>query len=168
MAKKKRNKSGNPAAGSTQTVPGFTPSASVPQSTYSVASTNKASISFYTTTWFEWLNIAAAAALSHWFLTARLVGINVSVLVDEYLYVLDSHYRTLAEATWPNHLFQLVYSFTKQCGPEFYSCARSLNAIFVVSGAVFLYLLAKHVSGRKWLGAIVASGAVLGLSLIHI
>jgi phosphoglycerol transferase len=162
MAKKKRNKSGNPAAGSTQTVPGFTPTDSVPQSTYSPASTNKASVSFYTTTRFEWLAIAVVSGLSYWFLTARLVGINVSVLIDEYLYVLDSHYKTLAEATYPNHLFQLVYRATKQCGPEFYSCARSLNAIFVVAGAVFLYLLAKHISGRKWLGAIVASGAVLG------
>lgn len=162
MAKKKRKKSGNPAAGSTQTVPGFTPTASVPQSTYSVASTNKATVSFYKTTWFEWLNITVVSALSFWLLTARLVGVNVSVLIDEYSYVLDSHYRTSAEATWPNHLFQLVYSFTKQCGPEFYSCSRSLNAIFVVSGAVFLYLLAKHISGKKWLGAIVAGGAVLG------
>jgi phosphoglycerol transferase len=162
MSKKKRNKSGNPAAGSIQTVPGTKPAASVAQATYSVAGRKKSPAGFYETTWFEWLAIAVVSGLSYWFLTARLVGINVSVLIDEYLYVLDSHYKTLAEATYPNHLFQLVYRATKQCGPEFYSCARSLNAIFVVAGAVFLYLLAKHISGRKWLGAIVASGAVLG------
>jgi phosphoglycerol transferase len=162
MSKKKRNKSGNPAAGSVQTLPGIGHSAPVAQSNYSVAENNKASAGFYTANWFEWLTVAVLSAISYWFLTARAVGINVSVLIDEYLYVLDSHYKTLAEAAYPNHLFQLVYRATKQCGPEFYSCARSLNAIFVVAGAVFLYLLAKHISGKKWPGAIVASGAVLG------
>jgi phosphoglycerol transferase len=162
MGKKKRNKSGNPAVGSAQTIADVRAGAPIAQSTYSVAGGNNASAGFYTTNWFEWLTVAVLSAISYWFLTARAAGINVSVLIDEYLYVIDSHYKTLAEAAYPNHLFQLVYRATKQCGPEFYSCARSLNAIFVVAGAVFLYLLAKHISGRKWLGAIVASGAVLG------
>ena len=162
MSKKKRSKSGNPAASSTQTVPGFTPTTSVAQSTYSVAGSNKSSASFYTTTWFEWLTIAVVAALSYWLLTARLVGVNVSVLVDEYSYVLDSHYRALNEAAYPNHLFQLVFSVTKQCGADFYTCARSLNAVFVIAGAIFLYLLAKYVSGKKWLGAVTALAAILG------
>jgi len=84
------------------------------------------------------------------------------VLIDEYSYVLDSHYRALNEAAYPNHLFQLVFSVTKQCGAEFYSCARSLNAVFVIAGAIFLYLLAKHVSGKKWLSALAAIAAILG------
>jgi phosphoglycerol transferase len=162
MAKKKRNRSGNPAAGSAQTVAGVRPAAPIAQSTYSVAGSSKASAGFYTTTWFEWLTIAVVAALSYWLLTARLVGVNVSVLVDEYSYVLDSHYRALNEAAYPNHLFQLFFSVTKQCGSDFYTCARSLNAVFVIAGAIFLYLLAKYVSGKKWLGAVAALAAILG------
>jgi phosphoglycerol transferase len=127
-----------------------------------VTGTSKASASFYTTTWFEWLTIAVVSAISYWLLTVRLVGVNVSVLIDEYSYVLDSHYRALNEAAYPNHLFQLVFSVTKQCGAEFYSCARSLNAVFVIAGAIFLYVLAKHVSGKKWLGAVAAIAAILG------
>ena len=162
MGKKKRIKSGNPAAGSNQSVSGARPEASVAQSTYSAAGTNKASAGFYTTTWFEWLTIAVVSALSYWLLTARLVGVNVSVLIDEYSYVLDSHYRALSDAAYPNHLFQLVFSVTKQCGAEFYSCARSLNAVFVIAGAIFLYLLAKYVSSKKWLGVLAALAAILG------
>ena len=162
MAKKKRNKSGNLAAGSSETFADVRPAAPVAQSAYSVAGSRKASDDFYSTTWFEWLTIAVVSALSYWFLTARLVGVNVSVLIDEYSYVLDSHYRALTEAYYPNYLFQLVYSSTKQCGPEFYSCARSLNALFVIAGAIFLYLLAKYISGKKWLGAVAAIAAILG------
>jgi len=162
MGKKKRNKSGNPAAGSTQTVPEVRAVASVDQSSYSVRGSSRGSAGFFTTAWFEWLTIAIGSALSFWLLVVRLVGVNVSVLVDEYSYVLDSHYRALSDAAYPNHLFQLVFSVTKQCGAEFYSCARSLNAVFVVAGAIFLYLLAKYVSSKKWLGAVAAVAAVLG------
>jgi phosphoglycerol transferase len=159
---KKRRKSGNPAAGSAKTVEGFRPTTPVALSTYSVIESADASTSFYRTAWFEWLTIAVVSGLSYWLLTARLVGVNVSVLVDEYSYVLDSHYRALDEAAYPNHLFQLVFSATKYCGPEFYSCARSLNAVFVIAGAVFLYLLGRHVSGKKFFGALAAIAAILG------
>ena len=162
MAKRKRNKSGNPASGSVQAIPAAKPVASVAHSTYSVSGSTKSSGSFYTSTWFEWLTIAVVSGISFWLLTARLIGVSVSVLIDEYSYVLDSHYRALNEANYPNHLFQLVFSVTKECGAEFYSCARNLNAVFVIAGAIFFYLLAKHVSGKKWLGASAAIAAILG------
>ena len=111
---------------------------------------------------FEWLAIAVSSALAFWFLTARVVGIQVSVLADEYLYVLDAHYKGLDEATYPNYLFQWIYSSTKLCGTEFYSCARSINAFFVIFGAIFIYLLAKKIGRSKWLGAVAAIAAILG------
>jgi phosphoglycerol transferase len=162
MAKRKRNKSGNPAAGSVQTLPGIKPAAPVAQSTYSVAGSGKGSTGFYNTAWFEWLSIAALSALSFWFLTARIVGVQVSVLADEYLYLLDSHYNGLSEAKYPNYLFQWIYSSTKMCGAEFYSCARSINAFFVIFGAVFIYLLAKHIGKSKLLAGLAAVAAILG------
>jgi phosphoglycerol transferase len=162
MAKKKRNKSGNPAAGSLQTLPSVKPAAPVAQSTYSVAGSGNASTGFYNTAWFEWLSIAVVSALSFWFLTARIVGVQVSVLADEYLYLLDSHYNGLSEAKYPNYLFQWIYSSTKMCGAEFYSCARSINAFFVIFGAVFIYLLAKHIGRSKLLAGLAAVAAILG------
>jgi phosphoglycerol transferase len=162
MAKKKRNKSGNPAAGSVETLPGVKPAAPVAQSTNSVAGNGKASTGFYNTAWFEWLSIAAVSALAFWFLTARLVGVQVSVLADEYLYVLDAHYKGLDEATYPNYLFQWIYSSTKMCGAEFYSCARSINALFVIFGAIFIYLLAKLIGRSKLLAGLAAVAAILG------
>ena len=161
MGKKKRKKSGNPAAGSAQAVPGVRPVASVAQSSYSVAG-SKSSIGFYNTAWFELLSIAVVSALSFWFLTARIVGVQVSVLADEYLYLLDSHYNGLSEAKYPNYLFQWIYSSTKMCGAEFYSCARSINAFFVLFGAVFIYLLAKEIGRSKLLAGLAAVAAILG------
>jgi len=161
MAKKKR-KPGNPAASSTQTMLEGRSVTSVGQSSYLPDEETRGSAGFYSTTWFEWLAIAFASAFSYWFLTARLARVSVSVLIDEYSYVLDAHYRGLSEAFYPNHLFQLFYSTTKACGADFYSCARSLNSAFVIAGAIFIYLLAKQVSGKKWLGALAAVAAILG------
>jgi phosphoglycerol transferase len=163
MAKKKRNKSGNPAAGSAQTIAEVRPAAPIAQSTYSVAGSSALpSTSFVSSRYFEWLALAVASAISYWILTARLVGVNVSVLVDEYAYVLDAHYRGLDEALYPNQLFQLVFAPTRLCGPDFYSCARSLNASFVLASGVVIYYLAKRVSGKVWLGAIVWAATVFG------
>lgn len=159
MGKKKRNKSGQ-AVGSGAVVTEIRQVSTPRPQGYSVAKTSKPN--FFTGAVFEWLVITGASFLAFWFLTARLVGVNVSVLVDEYSYVLDAHYRGLSEAFYPNHLFQLFYSTTKQCGADFYSCARSFNAVFVVAGAIFVYLLAKEVSRKKWLGALSAMAAVLG------
>jgi phosphoglycerol transferase len=56
----------------------------------------------------------------------------------------------------------LVYSVTKVCGPEFYSCARGINAFFVVASGIVIYGLAKYISGKKWMATIVLLGAVFG------
>lgn len=126
----------------------------------STASAGKAA--FWSTKYFEWFALAVVSVLSYWILTARLVGVNVSVLVDEYSYVLDTHYRALSETAYPNHLFQLVYSVTKNCGPEFYSCARSLNAIFVIGSGVIVYFFAKYMSKKYWLAAVAFLVTVFG------
>jgi phosphoglycerol transferase len=159
MGKKKRNKSaqaGGSGAVATEIRQVSTPR---PQG-YSVAQASKPG--FFTGGVFEWLAIATTSLLAFWFLTARIVGVQVSVLADEYLYLLDAHYKGLDEATYPNYLFQWIYSSTKLCGAEFYSCARSINAFFVIFGAVFLYLLAKYVGKSKLLAGLAAIAAILG------
>jgi phosphoglycerol transferase len=161
MGSKKKKSSGRPGEGSAaRASSSYRPVTEVVDS--NPAPERSSAGAFFGTAYFEWLAIAVASVVSYWILTTRLVGVNVSVLIDEYSYVLDSHYRELTEAYYPNHLFQLVFSVTKQCGAEFYSCARSLNAVFVIAGAIFIYLLAKYISGKKWLGAIAATAAVLG------
>jgi phosphoglycerol transferase len=150
MGKKKRNKSAQ--TGSSTAV--ATEIRQVPGSRtqgFSVSAESKPSV--FTSRYFEWFALAVASVVSYWILTARLVGVNVSVLVDEYSYVLDAHYRALSETAYPNHLFQLVYSTTKACGPEFYACARSLNALFVVGGGLIVYFFAKYVSKKYWLAS---------------
>ena len=150
MGKKKRNKSGQ-AVGSGVVANEMRQVAGSRPQGFSVSEESKPS--FFSGRYFEWLALAVAAVVSYWILTARLIGVNVSVLVDEYSYVLDAHYRELSEAAYPNHLFQLIYSTTKACGPEFYSCARSLNALFVIGSGIIVYLFAKYMSKKYWLAA---------------
>ena len=163
MAKNKRNRSGNPAAGSNQSIAEVRPAASVAQSTYSVAGSSKGSTAFYTTSWFERLLLAIGSIVSVFALASRFIGVNVSVLKDEYIYVLDAHYKDVSGFRLPNELFQFVYSSTKLCGENFYDCARGINAVFVVAGALIIYFLVKLVtSGKKWLGALAGLATVFG------
>lgn len=112
---------------------------------------------------FEWLLLSATGLVSFFFLASRFTGVNVSVLKDEYIYVLDSHYKDVSGFRLPNELFQLVYSSTKMCGENFYDCARGINAAFVVAGALFIYLLVKLVTkGNMWLGALSGLATILG------
>ena len=159
MGKKKRNKSGQ-ASGSGAVATEIRQVSTPRPQGYSVAQASKPN--FFTGGVFEWLAIAAASVIAYWYLTARIVGVQVSVLADEYLYLLDAHYNGLADAKYPNYLFQLFFSSTKMCGAEFYSCARSINAFFVIFGAVFVYLLAKQIGRTKWLGALAGASAILG------
>jgi phosphoglycerol transferase len=159
MGKKKRSKSGQAVGSSAVATEIRQVAGSRPQG-FSVSADSKPS--FIASRYFEWLALAIASVVSYWILTARLVGVSVSVLIDEYSYVLDAHYRGLTEAYYPNHLFQLVYSITKTCGPEFYSCARGINAFFVVASGIVIYGLAKFISGKKWIAATVFLGSVFG------
>ena len=112
---------------------------------------------------FEWLLLAATGLISFFILASRFTGVNVSVLKDEYIYVLDSHYKDVSGFRLPNELFQLVYSSTKICGENFYDCARGINAAFVVAGALFIYFLVKLVTrGNIWLGALAGLATAFG------
>ena len=159
MGKKKRIKSGQ-ANGSGAVATEIRQVSTPRPQGYSVAQASKPN--FFTGAVFEWLAIATTSVIAFWFLTARIVGVQVSVLADEYLYLLDSHYNGLAEAKYPNYLFQWIYSSTKMCGAEFYSCARGINAFFVIFGAVFIYLLAKYIGKSKLLAGLAAISAILG------
>ena len=159
MGKKKRNKS-RQAVGSGTVVTEIRQVAGSRSQGFSVSEESKPS--FFSSRYFEWLALALASVFAYLILTARLVGVNVSVLVDEYSYVLDTHYRGLSESLYPNHLFQLFFAPTKLCGAEFYSCARSLNAVFVIASALVIYDLVKRLSAKIWLGAIVWVATVFG------
>ena len=159
MGKKKRNKSTQVSGSGAVATEIRQVAGSRPQG-FSVSSDSKPS--FISSRYFEWLALAIASVVTYWILTARLVGVNVSVLVDEYSYVVDTHYRGLEDSFYPNHLFQLFFAPTKLCGTEFYSCARSLNAIFVIASALVIYNLVRRLSGKVWIAAVVWAATVFG------
>ena len=163
MGKNKRNKSGNPAAGSLRSAPRVGAADSVASLNYSLSLNSKGSARFYVNAWFEWLVLAFASVISFFALTSRFLGVNVSVLKDEYIYVLDAHYKDISVFRLPNELFQFVYSTTKLCGENFYDCARGISTCFVIAGSLIIYFLAKYVTkGNVWLSALAAIGTLFG------
>ena len=164
MGKKKRNKSAQ-AVGSTAVASEIRQVTTTTTITR-VETPRNQSNSLATTTrtgLVEWLLLAASSVISFFVLATRFTGVKVSVLKDEYIYVLDSHYKDVSGFRLPNELFQFVFSSTKLCGENFYDCARGLNAGFVVAGALLIYFLVKLVTqGNRWLPALAGLATIFG------
>jgi len=164
MGKKKRNKSAQ-AVGSTAVASEIRQVTTTTTITREETPRNQSN-SLATTTrtgLVEWLLLAASSVISFFVLATRFTGVKVSVLKDEYIYVLDSHYKDVSGFRLPNELFQFVFSSTKLCGENFYDCARGLNAAFVVGGALFIYFLVKLVTqGNRWLPALAGLATIFG------
>jgi phosphoglycerol transferase len=164
MGKKKRNKSAQ-AVGSTTVATEIRQVTTTTTTTREETPRNQSnSLPATTRTGLvEWLLLAASSVISFFVLATRFTGVNVSVLKDEYIYVLDSHYKDVSGFRLPNELFQFVFSSTKLCGENFYDCARGLNAAFVVGGALFIYFLVKLVTqGNRWLPALAGLATIFG------
>jgi hypothetical protein len=164
MGKKKRNKSAQ-AVGSTTVATEIRQVTTTTTTTREETPRNQSnSLPATTRTGLvEWLLLAASSVISFFVLATRFTGVNVSVLKDEYIYVLDSHYKDVSGFRLPNELFQFVFSSTKLCGENFYDCARGLNAAFVVGGALLIYFLVKLVTqGNRWLPALAGLATIFG------
>jgi phosphoglycerol transferase len=75
----------------------------------------------------------------------RNFGLYPVIFQDEYRYNQFSRFLPLSQSSIPGYLYLWIYSFTNQCGDGFLDCARVLNAFFLVSGALFVFLVAKRV-----------------------
>ena len=82
-------------------------------------------------------------------LLSRILGLGPRVMGDELTYSTFSRLLPISESPVPNYLYLWVFSSTKACGPEFYSCARLLNVFFVLVTAVFVYLIARRFLGFR-------------------
>jgi phosphoglycerol transferase len=76
---------------------------------------------------------------------------------DEYVYSMAARHLSLAETPHPNYLFSLVYRSTNLCGDQFYTCAKGVNAIFLLGIIALVWILAMRLFGL--LAAVVASTA---------
>jgi phosphoglycerol transferase len=95
------------------------------------------------------------------FLILRNVGLYPSIFHDEYTYSAFSRLFPLSESPIPGYLYLWIYSFTSHCGNNFLECARGVNALFFVSGAIFIFLIARNiVSGL--IAALIAIFSIIG------
>jgi phosphoglycerol transferase len=85
-----------------------------------------------------------ASVLAAVFVLFRTFYSYPSVMWDEFLYSMQSRLQPLSESQYPNHLFNLVFSSTNFCGPEFANCGKSLNLIFFAIFLVFILLIAQR------------------------
>jgi hypothetical protein len=88
------------------------------------------------------------AAIAAW-LSARDHGLYPLVFADEMLYSAFARLTPLPDVAIPSYLYFAVYGATNACGTDFLSCARLLNALFLVGAGPFIYLVARMVAGRS-------------------
>ncbi|MEY4961592.1 MAG: hypothetical protein RLZZ249_289 [Actinomycetota bacterium] len=89
--------------------------------------------------------LAAIIATSAW-VFFRVRDINPAILQDEWIYSITSRQHSPWDQNLPfdfgNYLFNFVYSSTNLCGEAFYTCAKSINLIFIVGFALTLFAIA--------------------------
>ncbi len=87
----------------------------------------------------------AIIATSAW-VFFRVKDINPAILQDEWIYSITSRQHSPWDQNLPfdfgNYLFNFVYSSTTLCGDAFYTCAKSINLVFIVGFAVTLFAIA--------------------------
>ncbi|MDR1708338.1 MAG: glycosyltransferase family 39 protein [Candidatus Accumulibacter sp.] len=91
----------------------------------------------------------------------RTTGLYPTVFPDEDTYSTLSRLVPLDQSPVPMYLYFWIYSFTNHCGDGFLDCARILNSLFFVSGAVFVYLIARRVMPGM-VAVLVAGASILG------
>ena len=91
--------------------------------------------------WNAVLALGAVAVLAA--IITRDTGLYASVFGDEWTYSSNSRLAPIADAKIPSYLYLWIFRLTNQCGADFLSCARWLNAIFFVAAAPFIYAVLK-------------------------
>lgn len=91
----------------------------------------------------------AAIALIFIGLLIRNSGLYVTVLSDEYVQSKISRLLPFSGSEVPEYLYMAIYRLTSICGDGFLTCARIFNALFFVSAAPFIYLIARKVASAK-------------------
>lgn len=88
--------------------------------------------------------IWGASILAAIFVLFRVFYSYPSVMWDEFIYSMQARLQPLSESQYPNHLFNLVFSSTNFCGPEFVNCGKSLNLVFFAVFLLFIFLIAQR------------------------
>jgi phosphoglycerol transferase len=102
----------------------------------------------------------SALALAFLYMTLRNMGIYPSIFGDEWTYSSAARLEPFSAAIIPNYLYYSAYAVTGQCGTASLECARSLNALFYIAAAPFIYLIARQLASRP-VAAVVALLAVV-------
>jgi phosphoglycerol transferase len=111
---------------------------------------------------YFWLVLPLIAAI---FSISRVWNVLPAVMQDEYVYSMQARFTPFAEQLYPNYLFSWLYSGTNLCGDGFYTCGKSLNAIFFLAALAFIFLIARRLLGVTW-AAMIAT--VAALSPMHV
>lgn len=123
----------------------------------SQATAKKASPSVYKPGIFTFLVALPSFVAIAAFQVFRLWEAMPTVLQDEYVYSTGTKYGGAEEAArFGNFLYFEIYRNTQLCGPEFYSCARYLNAFWFVVFMGVLYAFAIRYLSKKLSLALVA------------
>lgn len=119
----------------------------------------------------SWRNAAiwGTSTLAAVFVLFRVFYSYPSVMWDEFLYSMQSRLQPLSESQYPNHLFNLVYSSTNFCGPEYVACGKSLNLVFFAIFLVFIFLIAQRFlsSNQAYILTIATAVSPLNTFVMH-
>ncbi|CAB4631893.1 unannotated protein [freshwater metagenome] len=93
--------------------------------------------------------ILAPFALALWSIS-RVWTILPSIMQDEYIYSSQARNMPFAEQFFSNYIFSWVMGLTNNCGIEFYTCTKSINAVFFMGTVLLTFLIAVRFLSFRW------------------
>jgi phosphoglycerol transferase len=96
--------------------------------------------------------------------TLNVLGVKPAIMQDEMIYAKFSRLVPMSDAPIPDYIFYWIFSSTKACGPNFYSCGKAINLLAFVALAGVIFLIAKKAGGKvsAWIATVATLFSPIG------
>ncbi len=88
-------------------------------------------------------------ALALWSIS-RIWTVLPSLMQDEYIYSSQARNLPFEEQRFSNYIYSWILGATNFCGDDFYSCSKSINAVFFLVTVLFTLLIASRFLTFRW------------------
>jgi phosphoglycerol transferase len=96
-----------------------------------------------------WSWLITGLFIIFFYLHFRNAGLYTAVLSDEWTYSQFSRLIPLRDVPVPSYLYFFLFRASNACGDGFMECVRSMNILFLLAAAPFVYLTARKVTSNR-------------------
>lgn len=107
----------------------------------------------------DWVQLGLAFLLSKYHFGVLFSAFVISIISywnvlpgifqDEYVYSMEARKLEIADQSYPNYLFSILFKTTNLCSAAFYSCSKGINSVLLAGLLVFIYLISRTIHSER-------------------